>query len=144
MMFVLYSEQTRWVRGSSWFWSGLTFSCSLSDSQLYVHKQLTFTWCKPGGKPSFLLTFYFWVNGGNVLELLCSQPEELMNLPHLYLQPSLYLLHKHTIVGAFCKVRLSSPVLGQQDVLCSFSFFCSGLLLLPLSCSSNNIFSPVW
>lgn len=65
-----------------------------------------------------------------------------MNLPHLYLQPSLYLLHKHTRLGAFCKVKLCPPVPGQRDVLCSFSFFSSGLSLLPLSCSLSQHCQP--
>lgn len=68
--------------------------------------------------------------------MICSQPEDLMNLPHPYLQPSLYLGTNTQDLVLFVKPT-SMFFFLEPEGLSPLAFHCC------LSCFSFNIFSPI-
>lgn len=74
--------------------------------------------------------------------MICSQPEDLMNLPHLYLQPSLYLGTNTQDLVLF--VNPTSMFFIEPEGPPVFPSVCSSLAFYCcLSCFSFIIFSPI-
>lgn len=96
----------------------------------YVHKRLTFTWCKPVGQTCLLTLFSFWVNGGGgkctrTALFPAWRPNETYLICTFSLH-STWCTNTQELV-LFVKSNYVLLFLDSRDVLCSFTFCSSGL-----------------